>query len=219
MVRIAMSDRSLPVEIEGERQHFPPGLSFGMALAILSLGLAIAITPAHAAAPKAPNDVLSAFSGAKVLTASELGKVRGGFDAGGGVFVQIGFEVSQFANNVLQNQVSVSPINIHGNSVTNTFTVTQTTAGGGTKITTLSQLPAGGLTALTNLNSNAQNVPQTVLSVTLNNGSIQSLIQNQANNQALSSITTVNIITQGLLNAIHNIGLIWQINQMVHQWR
>jgi hypothetical protein len=158
---------------------------------------------------------LTAFNDAKVLTSSELDKVRGGFDAGGGVFVQIGFEIDQFANNVLQNQVSVSPITIQGNKViTNTFTVTQTTPSGGTTTTTSAQIP---ITVQTNLNP-VQGVPATVLAVTVNNGSIQSLVQNQANNQTLSTVTTVNITTQGLLNAIQNVETISRLNQMVHQW-
>ena len=185
----------------------------GSALAALTVTLATTASPAFAELSRAHANDLMAFNDAKVLTASELDKVRGGFDTGQGLFVQIGFEIDQFANNVLQNQVSVGPINIQGNKVTNTFTVTQTTANSGPTTTTLTQLPAGGLTALTNLNSN-----QTVLAVTVNNGSIQSLIQNQANNQALKNVTTVNVTTQGLINAIHNVEDISRINQMVHQW-
>jgi hypothetical protein len=45
----------------------------------------------------------------------------------------------------------------------------------------------------------------TNLGVTINNGAIQSVIQNAANNQAFQSVTTLNLTTQGFASTLHNV--------------
>lgn len=45
----------------------------------------------------------------------------------------------------------------------------------------------------------------TNLGVTVNNGAIQSVIQNAANNQAFQSVTTLNLTTQGFASTLHNV--------------
>jgi hypothetical protein len=62
----------------------------------------------------------------------------------------------------------------------------------------------------------------TNLGITVNNGAIQSVIQNSANNQVLQSVMTLNLTTQGLASTLHNVVMmnniagIIQSNALMH---
>jgi hypothetical protein len=139
-----------------------------------------------------------------VLSAAELDKLRGGFDLGNGITVNLGLQVQQFVNSLL------TPVNQVNVSVTNKLTVTQTTNGpNGPTTTTLPSIPST-ITPIGPINNGATN-----LAVTLANSGITSTIQNSANNQALTQITTLNISTQGLVNVLHQMAGNSQMIQMI----
>jgi hypothetical protein len=157
----------------------------------------------------APADVRAAvhvteFDNQPVLSAAELDKLRGGFDLGNGITVNLGLQVQQFVNSLL------TPVNQLNVSVTNKLTVTQTTNGpNGPTTTTLPSIPST-ITPIGPINNGATN-----LAVTLANSGITSTIQNSANNQALTQITTLNISTQGLVNVLHQMAGNSQMIQMI----
>jgi hypothetical protein len=160
-------------------------------------------------------DRLTAFDQDPRVGAADLDQQRGGFAMPHGVTVRFGFEIQQFANHVMHNDLKVSPIEVANGVVQNHFTVSQTTpvAGGGTQTQTtiLTQLPTGGFNAQATLNNG-----QTNLAVTLNNGSIETLVQNQANNQALQTISTVNLTTEGVAPLIHAAIAAARLIQTIH---
>lgn len=157
----------------------------------------VAMLTALGAMPSAAHaELLTAFDHDPVVSTAELGKLRGGFELPGGALIQFGFQMQQYVNHVLQDTVSTSPITIGGGVVQPSFSVTQT-VNGVTVTKPYNQLPPGGLQFQTP-------TPGGQVSVNINNGSIQTLIQNSANNQALQSVTTINIATQGLVNVLHS---------------
>jgi len=134
---------------------------------------------------------LTAFDSDPVVGKAELSKLRGGFNLGNGAVVNFGLQVQQFVND------AIKPVNdVQIMLVQNKFTVTQTT-GGKTTTTDLAALPQ------TFSPSGPINNGATQLAVTITNQAVKSLIQNAANNQALTSITTLNVQTQGLVNMLH----------------
>lgn len=161
-------------------------------------------------ASRASASALTEFDHDPVVSADELAQLRGGFVMPNGLLVRFGFEIQQIANDVVQNAVSVGPVTLANGVVQQNFTVTQTTPGG-TQTMQLTQIPSGGFKFPTALNNGLTN-----LSVTINNQSVQSVIQNQANNQALRTVTTVNLSTQGLLSALQSTMRTAQILNSIH---
>lgn len=158
----------------------------------------VAMLTALGAMPSAAHaELLTAFDHDPVVSTAELGKLRGGFELPGGALIQFGFQMQQYVNHVLQDTVSTSPITIGGGVVQPSFSVTQTDSNGHTVTTPYNQLPPGGIQFKTATDGGQ-------ISVNINNGSVQTLIQNSANNQALQSVTTINIATQGLVNVLHS---------------
>lgn len=148
--------------------------------------------------PRAGATTLTAFDHDPVVAAAELANLRGGFMMPNGVTIRFGFEIQQLANNVVQNDVAVGPVVLANGVLQQHLNITQTTPGG-TQTTQLSQLPNGGFSFPVVLNSGLTN-----LNVTIRNGSVQTIIQNAANNQALQSVTTVNLSTQGFAHLLHS---------------
>jgi hypothetical protein len=152
-----------------------------VAAALIALG-----APVHGRAAER----LVAFDSQPVLTADELAMLRGGFDLGNGISVNFGLEIQQFVNNML------TPVNqVNLDLLKNNFTVTQTT-GGKTTTSTLTSLPQ------TFAPAGAVNNGATQLAITVSNQAIQSIIQNSANNTAISSVATLNVSTEGLVNVL-----------------
>ena len=158
---------------------------------------------------KVDRELVAAFAGNPVVSAAELDKQRGGFMLSNGAMVNFGMEIQQFVNNTLQNDVNMAF------GVKNTFTVTQTTPSG-TTTTTYNQLPANGLTFQTSAGGGATNE-----AVTVTNNAIQTITQNTQNNQALKTVTTVNISTQGFANVLHQASTNMQIINSIRTggWR
>jgi hypothetical protein len=107
-------------------------------------------------------------------------------------------------------------------TVSNTNVVTTNTQASNITLTsgpTSISITPSGLTATL---AAVANGGLTNLGVTINNGAIQSVIQNSANNQALTSVTTLNLTTQGLASTLHtavmmnNIVGIIQSNALMH---
>lgn len=146
-------------------------------------------SPAHA-------ELLTAFDHDQVVSAAELSKLRGGFELPSGALIQFGFQMQQFVNHTLQETVSTGPITIGNGAIQPTFSVTQT-VNGIAQTQTYDHLPPGGINFPTSF-------PGGNISVNINNGSVQTLIQNSDNNQTLQSVTTINIATQGLVNILHS---------------
>lgn len=134
---------------------------------------------------------VTAFDSDPVLGKDELSKLRGGFNLANGAVINFGMQIQQFVND------STKPVNtVDIALVQNNFTVTQTT-GGKTTTTNLATLPQ------TFSPSGPINNGATQLAVTVSSQAVQSVIQNAANNQALTSVTTLNVQTQGLVNLVH----------------
>ena len=161
-----------------------PALYRGIAALPVAAALLVFGAPAHARSVER----LTAFDSQPVLSKAELAKLRGGFALANGVTVNFGLQVQQFVNNL------TTPINqVNVDLVKNNFTITQTAGG---KTTTLPSIP-NVIRPNVPINDGASN-----LAVTLSNQGIQSLVQNSANNTALAQITTLNVSTQGLVNAL-----------------
>jgi hypothetical protein len=155
-----------------------------------ALSVAAALIAFGAPAPARAADRLMAFDSQPVLTADQLALLRGGFDLGNGVSINFGLEIQQFVNDML------TPVNqVNLDLLKNNFTVTQTT-GGKTTTSTLTSLPQT-FTPTGPINNGA-----TQLAVTITSQAIQSIVQNAANNQALTSVATLNVSTEGLLNVL-----------------
>ncbi|MGH7074255.1 MAG: hypothetical protein ACREFD_08660 [Stellaceae bacterium] len=146
--------------------------------AVLSLAMLTPTTGARASSN--PRELL-ALSGEPALTSAQLAKLRGGFYVNGALF-QIGFDVQQFVNNSLVNQVNY---NVQSGTLTTNNVATNGISGPITVTTT-------------------SNDGTTQLSVTVSNGAVQTVVQNTANNRALQTITTLNVATQGEAQNIRN---------------
>ena len=192
-----------------ERRCRKIGLTGKWATCASLLVSSMALLTALGAMPSAAHaELLTAFDHDKVVGAAELAKLRGGFELPGGALIQFGFQMQQYVNHVLQDAVSTSPITIGGGVVQPTFSVTQT-VNGVTVTKPYNQLPPGGIQFQTP-------TPGGQVSVNINNGSVQTLIQNSANNQTLQSVTTINIATQGLVNVLHSAMSTAQIMNTIH---
>jgi hypothetical protein len=131
---------------------------------------------------------LTAFDAQPIVPKEELAKLRGGFNVGNGITVNFGLQVQQFVNDLL---TPVNQVNI--DLVKNNFTVTQTVGGTTTALPSIPKvITPNGL-----INNGLSN-----LAVTLANSGIQSVITNSANNTALAQVTTLNVSTEGLANAL-----------------
>lgn len=167
---------------------------------VIGLGLVAALgaTPSLAAAPsQAGTEILNVFHRTNVVSAAELARLRGGFMMPNGSLVQFGFKVQQFVNDTLKNVVTVGPVDLANGVVQNNFTVTQTTPSG-TTTTHPTSLPAGGFTFPVTANDGKTN-----LTVNIGSSSVQTLIQNRADNLSLRSVTTVDVATQKLMPALN----------------
>ncbi len=174
-----------------------------VAVGIVAVAAPLVLAPSIAFA-KMDRQMLAAFAGAPVVSAAELDKQRGGFMLPNGALVNFGMEIQEFVNNTLKNDVKVDF------SVQNHFTVTQT-QGTTTTTTTYSQLPNGGLSFQTPSNGGL-----TQQTVNIANNTIQTLVQNSANNQALKTVTTVNVSTQGLAQTLQQLSTNAQIMNTIH---
>ena len=168
----------------------------GMATLPVAATLLMLGAPAHART----TERLTAFDSQPVLSKEELAQLRGGFSLGNGMVVNFGLQIQQFVNDMTK---PLNDVNIQ--LVQNNFTVTQTT-GNKTTTSTLTSLPQ------TFVPAGVVNNGATQLAVTISTQAIQSIVQNSANNQALTSVATLNVSTQGVMTALqHAVGT----NQMI----
>lgn len=145
-----------------------------IAAVALSVALAVAAVPAllapSVAYAKADKQLLTAFAGDEVVTASELDRQRGGFVLPTGGLVNFGLEIQDMVNG----------------TIVQTFNA--------------ANLPAGGINVTSTANGGL-----TKFDTTITNGVISSVVQNGANNQAIQTVTTLNISTQGFQTALHTV--------------
>jgi hypothetical protein len=176
----------------------------GMATLPVAAALLVLGAPAHART----TERLTSFDSQPVVSKEELAKLRGGFSLGNGMVVNFGLQIQQFVNNMTK---PVNDVNIQ--LVQNNFTVTQTT-GGKTTTSTLTSLPQ------TFAPAGVINNGATQLAVTVSTQAIQSIVQNSANNQALTSVATLNVSTEGLMTALqHSVGTSQLIQTMqMNSW-
>lgn len=151
-----------------------------IAAVALSVVLAGALAPAllapAVAYAKADKQLLTAFAGDEVVTATELDKQRGGFVLPTGGLVNFGLEIQDMVNG----------------TIVQTFNTTN--------------LPAGGVNVTSTANGGL-----TKFDTTITKGVISTVVQNGANNQAIQTITTLNISTQGFQTALHTVTQTTQI--------
>lgn len=159
---------------------------------------AFGATPSLAATSPQPNkEILSIFRRNDVVAAAELDKLRGGFMMPDGALIRFGYKVQQYVNNTLENTVSLGPVDVAHDGIQNTYTVTQTTPNG-THSVAPAALPPSGFNF-----SNSANNGQTRLSVNFDNNNLINMVQNTANDQAIRTVTTVNVSTRGFANILH----------------
>jgi len=182
------------------KRAFRMGVSV-VALGAIAVGAAapVVLAPLPAYAHEA-RELLAAFAGDKVLTATELDKERGGFYMPNGALVNFGMEIKHMVDGLVTNDIQV-------NQVQNHFTMT-TNGGPPVEVT---QLPANGFNVTTVANGG-----ETKLVTNVNNGGIQTLVQNSANNQSVQTVTTVNVSTQGFQNAVQHVTTNFQIMNTIH---
>jgi hypothetical protein len=157
-------------------------------------------------------------------TTSVFSTPQGGFNSTSFSNSKSGSMTASFTPQSGGNAPTTTPNNFSGNSngVTNTSntvhlgTTTVTPTVSNTNVVTTNTQASNirlntGTTSLTitpsALNATLSAVANgglTNLGVTINNGAIQSVIQNAANNQAFQSVTTLNLTTQGFASTLHN---------------
>ncbi len=188
----------------------PVRLSMGATISVSAFVVAVCLTAGANPTLAATSSIEAFFNDASALSAADLESQRGGFRLANGARINFGVEIQQLVNNTLQNEVQIS------SHAQNHFTVTQN-QNGQTTTTNLSQLPNNGIVAQTQANNGLTN-----LAVTVSNGSLQSLVQNAANNTSVQVATTVNIDTQGLSGILHagmtgvQLSQLLQANQFIH---
>jgi hypothetical protein len=160
----------------------------GMATLPVAATLLMLGSPAHART----TELLTSFDAQPVVSKEELAQLRGGFSLGNGMVVNFGLQIQQFVNDMTKPLNDVNIQLVHNN-----FTVTQTT-GGKTTTSMLTSLPQ------TFVPAGVVNNGATQLAVTISTQAIQSIVQNSANNQALTSVATLNVSTQGVMTALQH---------------
>lgn len=137
-----------------------------------------------------PPTVMAELAGVARVGASELGQMRAGFALSNGISVDFGFTSSTFLNG---GTTPVQTLNVTFNGSSSSYSGLATiTNNGVTQTTNLTS--AGGVTGvLTSLNNGLTSVQ-----TTLGNTGLTTVITNQANNQIIQQLQTLNLTASGL---------------------